>query len=213
MNPTGTAAMHNQYCRRHQHKLLNHKPPSRKRLNQNGFTLLELLISIGIVAILAAIAVPSFDYLNNRRVTQTQVENLQRALALARQTALAKNRQVVLCPSSDGNACVVAGDWSSGYLVYIDANKNETFDSAAGDVPVEFIYGVRSVAGRQSSSNLRHKLLSNINEKRAVFNAQGFTVGHMQTFTYCDGNGQKKFTLTVNITGRVQVAAGDDSSC
>jgi len=193
LTPTGTAAMHDRYSLR----------------GQRGFTLLELLTTISIVAILTAIAVPSFDYLNNRRITQTQVENLQRALALARQTALAKNRQVALCPSLDGNACANSQDWSSGYLVFIDANENEAFDVAAGDVPVEFIYGVRNVAGQSTSGSLRHRLVADTTSLQ--FNAAGFNNGITKTFNYCDAEGNGRFRVRVLNTGRVKVEESDTS--
>lgn len=177
---------------------------------QQGFNLLELLVTLSIVAILAAIAVPSFDYLNNRRVTQTQVENLQRALMMARQTALAKNRQVTLCPSSDGNACTDTQDWSSGYLVFVDVDENETFERAAGDLPIEFVYGVRNVAARSGSSHVGHRLVANsesLQFNKAGFNNNGFT----NTFRYCDAEGTGRFRVRVLNTGRVKVEESADS--
>lgn len=176
---------------------------------QSAFTLLELLAAIAIVAVLAAIAIPSFDVLNNRRISQSQVENLKRALVLARQTAVTKNRTTVVCPSANGSTCQDRSAWSKGLLIYENFDADDGFNNNV-DRLLEYIPGVTNVAGRHASSHLQHSLSSNKN--RATFSAQGFT-NDWQTFTYCDGNARQKFRITLIKTGRIKVTAGDDSSC
>jgi type IV fimbrial biogenesis protein FimT len=174
-----------------------------------GFTLLELLVAMSIVAVVSAIAIPSFSYINNQRITQSQVDNLQRALAMARQTAIATNRPTIICPSGDGASCGDQDMWSRGYMIYQDSNRNDTYDSST-DRLLEYIPGVRNVATRQDTSHFRHSLSSN--HARAAFSTQGFT-SDWQTFTYCNGEQRQAFKVTLNRTGRAQVRAGDDSSC
>jgi len=175
-----------------------------------GFTLLELLIALSIMAILAGIAVPSFNYINNRRITQGQVESLQRTLSMARQMAIAQNRQTIVCPSGNGNSCDSGNDWSYGYLAYVDKNHDGNFD-AAQDQLIEYVAGVKNVATRQDTSSLGHTLTSSGNVVK--FSAQGTAWGFNQTFTYCDGNQQAKFAVVVNNQGRIQVRSEQNSSC
>jgi prepilin-type N-terminal cleavage/methylation domain-containing protein len=173
-----------------------------------GFTLLELMIVVSIVAILTAIAVPSFNYLNNRRITQSQVENLHRALTMARQTAVISNRQTIVCPSANGTICGDANAWSNGFMIYEDRDNSEDFSST--DRLLEYIPGVRNVVGRQNSSHLIHHLTSNKNQ--ATFSPLGFTPD-WQTFIYCDGDNEQKFKISLIRTGRIKVESGDGSSC
>lgn len=88
--------------------------------HQSGVTLLELMIGIGIVGILSAIAVPSFrEYTRNTRVTAAQ-NDLVTAITLARSEALRRSTNVSVCPSTDGATCVDSTDWGQGLLVFTD---------------------------------------------------------------------------------------------
>lgn len=88
---------------------------------QRGVTLLELMIGIGIVGILSAIAVPSFrDYTRNTRVTTAQ-NDLVTAITLARSEALRRSSNVSVCPSANGTSCTGDADWGAGFLVFTDA--------------------------------------------------------------------------------------------
>jgi type IV fimbrial biogenesis protein FimT len=176
-----------------------------------GFTLLEMLIAVSIIAILMAIAVPSFDYVNNRIIAKSQVENLQRSLSMARQTALTKNRQTIVCPSGNGNTCSNDNDWSYGFMVFVDKNRDEAF-SAAEDQLIEYVAGVRNVATRQDTSSFTHTLKSS-RTSEVIFSGQGDAAGTNQTFTFCDGQQQKRFELTVSNTGRTQVKTLVGESC
>lgn len=178
---------------------------------QYGFTLLELLVTVSIVVVLTAVALPSFNFVNNKRIAQSQVDNLQRALALARQTAIASNKPTVVCPSGDGASCGDAEAWSRGFMIYEDSNRNEAYDDSA-DRLLEYIPGVKNVATRQDTSHLIHSLTSNGADNRVTFTSQGFT-NDMQTFTYCDGERRKAFTVILNMAGRVKVKTENGSSC
>lgn len=175
-----------------------------------GFTLMELMIAISIITILSTIAVPSFYYMNNRRITQSQVENLQRTLSMARQMAIAKNRQTIVCSSEDGSTCNNDTDWSFGYMAYVDRNRDDNF-SADQDQLIEYVPGVRNVATRKDTSSLTHRLTGSHNS--VTFSAQGAVSGAMQTLTYCDGNQKTKFAVVINLQGRIEVSKLPEVSC
>lgn len=83
-----------------------------------GFTLIEMMITIGIFAVLIGLAVPSFnDSIRNNRV-QTAANSLAVSVASARAEALRRSRQVSVCPSADGIVC--GNDWGQGWMVYIE---------------------------------------------------------------------------------------------
>ncbi|SBV35424.1 putative pilus assambly protein [uncultured Stenotrophomonas sp.] len=76
-----------------------------------GFSLLELMVTVAVLAILMAIAVPGFSALINRDRLTSQANELVALVQYARSEAIRLNGRVRLCPSSDGAACA-GGDWS-----------------------------------------------------------------------------------------------------
>jgi type IV fimbrial biogenesis protein FimT len=91
---------------------------------QAGFTLVELLISIVLLAILLALAVPSFQsFVKNNRVT-AQTNGLVSAIQMARSEALKRGTNSVICASDNGEDCTGNGTWASGWIVFSDLNAD-----------------------------------------------------------------------------------------
>lgn len=83
--------------------------------NQHGFTLLELLIVLALLAILGHIAVPALEDLLERNQQQVAFNQITRALQNARAYAITHRVTVELCGSRDGLSC--HSDWSHGWLL------------------------------------------------------------------------------------------------
>ena len=115
-----------------------------------GFTLLELMVTLAIAAILLTIALPSFqESLRSNRVATTANEALA-SLALARSEAIRNTRGAGVCASADGSNC--GADWNSGWLVWSDANSNSAVD--AGEAIVRYSQGKASVTVTGTTSAL-----------------------------------------------------------
>ncbi|MEO7071778.1 MAG: GspH/FimT family pseudopilin [Rhodanobacter sp.] len=104
---------------------------------QRGFTLLELLITVSVIAILMAIAVPSFRDVIRRNQVSSASNELLAGLSYARTEAITRGQLVSICPSADGAACSAGGKaYEPGWLVYTypagAASVGKVF--AAGDI-------------------------------------------------------------------------------
>ena len=93
---------------------------------QNGFTLNELFITTALISIVAVIGVPSMsNFVNDDRLT-TQINSLVGHLALARSQAITLQEPVTVCASSNQQSCS-STDWTSGWVVFVDADASGDF--------------------------------------------------------------------------------------
>lgn len=88
----------------------------------SGFTLLELLITLAIVAILLIVGVPSLRSMMQGNQLVSSTNELLSALHVARSEAIKSNGRVTICESSNGTDCATTGDWKNGWIVFIDAD-------------------------------------------------------------------------------------------
>jgi type IV fimbrial biogenesis protein FimT len=99
-----------------------------RRSRALGFSLIELMVTIAIVAILLALGLPSFEgSMRSNRVATTTNEMLA-SLALARSEAIRGSHKSVICASVDGSTCGAGLDWNDGWIVAADFDRD-----AAGD--------------------------------------------------------------------------------
>lgn len=87
-----------------------------------GFTLIDLMLALGIAAILFNIALPSFAEQLKTTQVDAEVEKLHSLLQLAKNSAVSHAQMVTVCPSSNGKAC--EQDWSKGYMAFVDENSD-----------------------------------------------------------------------------------------
>ena len=168
---------------------------------------MELMMVLAIAALMLTIAVPSYlSFTQNSRLTK-QVNLLSASISAARSEAAKRGARVVLCQSSDPTAAEpacsgTAGNWSSGWVVFVDGDNDLTIDHGADP---EFIVGIFQP---ETGVNILTDTGLNL-----AFNSDGTTTaGSTRSFAVCDirgaGKGKK---LDVAATGRP--TADDATTC
>ena len=90
-----------------------------------GYTLYELLMTLALVAVILGLALPSFSGIAARNRLHVEVNALFHAIHLARKESIMRKRVVSLCPSIDGLNCNPGRDWSAGWLMFENTDRDE----------------------------------------------------------------------------------------
>ena len=100
---------------------------------QKGFTLVELLITIVVISILLATAVPSFmQAIKNNRVTG-QANSFVVNTQMARNEAVKRGASTTICAANaDMDACSGSNDWSTGWIIFTDLNRDGAINTNTG---------------------------------------------------------------------------------
>ena len=152
---------------------------------QTGFTIIELMITLLVLSILLAAAVPSFrEFTRNSRVIAAQ-NDLVTAMSIARSEAVKQSADVILCPIDNPAVptCITGTNWANGWMV-------QTLGSAT---PLQVWPGVGGdVTATSTVNQLRYQPIG------TVATAGIFTI------QYSDCSGPKAHRITVRLVGSPQ---------
>lgn len=188
-----------------------------------GFTLVELLVTLVVLAVALGLAAPSFRTLVNDTRQDSSFQRLNGALLFARSEAIKSTLPVTLCARATDVSC--GQDWSNGVLVFSDSaadGASSVFDGSDVLLRVEQLQSTdmaiaataRSANGVQPVSTIR-------------FNRLGETNWLDGTFVFCDqrgresakglvfaGSGLSRQATSANHSGGVvQDASGSEVQC
>ncbi|HET7201962.1 MAG TPA: GspH/FimT family pseudopilin [Steroidobacteraceae bacterium] len=142
---------------------------------QGGFTLIELMFTITVLAVLLAIGVPSFREFTQASRMATATNNLIADLNYARTEAIKRRQPVTLCRSTDGTNCATAAGAFREWIVFLDS-----YEAAGlpGPPPVPATPRGNGVVDDDElvlrASSIDERITPVVNGRRMVFEPSGF---------------------------------------
>jgi type IV fimbrial biogenesis protein FimT len=111
--------------------------PATARHLRSGFSLIELMVTLAVSAVLITVSIPSFQSLIQRNRIASQVNSFVGDLQFARSEAIKRGLPVSLCTSSDGATCLGANTWHQGWIVFSDLDASGTLNDTDGVLRVQ----------------------------------------------------------------------------
>ena len=163
----------------------------------SGFTLIELIVTLAVAAIVLSVGIPSFRgvIMDNRLVTQSN--QFVTAVKMARSAAVRYQRPATVCSSANFDAavptCSANNDWSDGWIVWVDKDRDALTDANE----------IISVFGPINNAST----LSSATTSSFTYDARGFAMTGGGDLTMCDSRTSEMGRLIkVNSVGRTNVS-------
>jgi type IV fimbrial biogenesis protein FimT len=154
----------------------------------SGVTLIELTMTMAIVAVLMAVAIPSFQYVTNANRISSEANALLGDMQFARGEAIKQGLTVIVCTSSNQTSCSGSANWQSGWIVYVDINNSGTLDTGDPVVRVaKAFHGTDTFTDKTNGT------------KSVSFNREGFAPGGAVTINLHDSTSNSKWTRCMKI--------------
>ena len=173
-------------------------PPS-TLVSHRGFTLLELLVTIAVAAVLLAIAIPSYLGMVQRNTIAANANDLVGDFNYARSEAVARGRPVHVCQSNDQSSCG-NGNWDQGWIIFApdagsSAPTNANILRVHGQLDQTINVGYSRSAGTQ-----------------VIFDANGFARSSNGTFDITSNDTTDRTQIRIATSGRIERLDPGESS-
>lgn len=178
----------------------------RRHARSAGFTLLELLTALGIVAIALALGIPSYSHITASNRAAAEVNSLFGDMQYARAEAIRQGENIVLCVSTNGMTCDAASTaWNQGWIICSDPTP-VTNNCANG----------QALWRRQPAFTSTDTFNADNATSLLIFNREGFAVlPNPVTVTLHDATANSSFTRCVRIerSGTVSTQSAGVQNC
>lgn len=164
-----------------------------------GFTLVEVIVAIAVIAILSAIALPSLNNFMVKMRVDNEVSEMQRLLLTARNMAINTGKNTTVCPLSNG---VCTANWDDEISVFTNGS-NDTATNNSFAAPDELI---RVKGAIRDGDQLQFGNIS------VIYSASGQLITASGTFSYCPkGEDDESRGIDLSISGRSYLTSDTDS--
>ncbi len=161
---------------------------------QTGFSLIESLTALAVVAVLAGTALPSLSNLRHRNAAAATHNLLTTGFNLARNQAVFDRNQTAICAGDAQSGCRRDGQWQHGWLIFADHNRDGRFD--AND----------TLLRSESAAPNGLELIGSSHRSVVKFRPNGLSEGSNLTIRFCAEPGTPHAALILNNTGRARSA-------
>lgn len=168
----------------------------------NGFTLIELMVSLAVVLILVGLGVPSFVSAMKNSQLSSDFSDLTRSLYLARSEAVKRTSRVAVCARADDTTC--GADWNQGWIIFVDNDQGEANTTGiinATDEILRFTPPLDNKRKVQAYGSPSHAVSSSSNsviQSYIQYRTDGASSLSGGTFVMCDDRGAN-YARSVNI--------------
>lgn len=161
-----------------------------------GVTLIELMVTLVVLAVLLGIAAPSVtQFIVSNRLT-SQANGLLADLSRARSEAGARHTPVTVCAAASSTTCDAANttNWESGWIVFVDGDADGVVANAAADI-------IRYVGPLEGQTTVVSTSFANVGY--LTFRPfGGFSPTTAGTFTFCVAGDTRGREINVSAIGR-----------
>ncbi len=169
-----------------------------------GFTLIELMVTVAIAAILLTIGVPSFTKLMTKNQLSGEIQTLQGTINFARSEAIKRGSRVSICKSNNQSTC--SGNWSDGWIIFVDRESGGSIGTRDGsdldaDEPL-----LRVFPALPSDYTLNTNSFTNY----ITYNRLGMA-NNNGTFVFCKGSDETTARAIIVTRTRPRIATDVDS--
>ena len=169
-----------------------------------GFSLIETLVVIALLAIFAVFAIPMFSDLTQNNRMRAQVSNLVGQFAQARTEAMRRGFRVTMCPGTESGCS--GNQWENGLIAFVDIDADGVRDSGE-----EIILVGAALTGNNTMRSDQFSTFISFRYDGASTAVDGSA--NPGSFVVCDSRGFGEHARALNIlaTGRIKIFASNES--